>query len=73
MQKKLKIGVRLNSTARKDGKREGEACAWLDGKKAVYVEVFDGWMFEVEKVDFLRTINEARVCGLEVLGFTEDK
>ena len=73
MQKKLKIGVRLNSAARKNGKREGEACAWLDGKKAIYEEVFGGWVFEVEKVDFLRAINEARVCGLEVLGFTEEK
>lgn len=73
MQKKIKIRVRLNIAARKDEKREGEACAWLDGRKAVYVEVFDGWTFEVEKVDFLRTINEARASGLEVLGFTEEK
>ena len=73
MQKKIKIGVRLSSAARKDGKREGEACAWLDGKKAIYKEVFGGWVFEVEKVDFLRTINEARANGLEVLGYSEEK
>lgn len=73
MQTKIKIGVRLNSAARKDGKREGDACAWLDGKKAIYEEVFGGWTFEVEKVDFLRTINEAGASGLEVLGFTEEK
>lgn len=73
MQKKVKIGVRLNSAARKDEKREGEACAWLDDKKAIYAEVFGGWVFEVEKVDFLRTINEARASGLEVLGYTEEK
>ena len=63
----------MNSAARKDGKREGEAYTWLDGQKAVYEEVFDGWVFEVEKVDFLRTINEARANGVEVLGFTEEK
>lgn len=73
MQKKIKIGVRLNSAARKDGKRDAEACAWLDGKEAVYMEVFGGWVFEIEKVDFLRTINEARASGLEVLGYTEEK
>lgn len=73
MQKKIKIGVRLNSAARKDGKREGDAYAWLDGQKAIYEEVFGGWTFEVEKVDFLRTINEARANGVEVLGFTEEK
>ena len=73
MQKKIKIGVRLNSAARKDRKREGDAYAWLDEKKAVYEEVFGGWTFEVEKVDFLRTLNEAGANGVEVLGFTEEK